>query len=124
MLSAIVLSPTDAASQKPVVGPAERVVVARVWATRNAAVLYCVEHLGSKHPEFKLGGSARSVVQFDGVLLEAVPCVACALIDLDGQVGIGVDVPPEVYKLVRLVLHMVHCLYTKYDGGFRHPFRA
>ena len=34
MVGAVVLSPTDAASQEPVVGAAQRVVVARAWAQR------------------------------------------------------------------------------------------
>ena len=41
------LSPTDAASQEPVVGSAKRVVVARARATRDAAVQHCLEYLGS-----------------------------------------------------------------------------
>ena len=40
-------------------------------------------------------GSARSVVQFEGVLPEAAPCVAYAPVDLDGRVGIVVDVHPR-----------------------------
>ena len=83
-------SPTDAASQEHVAGLAQRVVVVRARAPRDAAVQHCLEE------------SARSVVQFEGVLPEAAPCVAYAPVDLDGQIGIVVDVPPEVYKLVRL----------------------
>ena len=45
-------------------------------------------YLGSEHPDFGLEGSARSVVQFQGVLPEATSCVVYAPIDLDGQVGI------------------------------------
>ena len=88
MVGAIVLSPIDAASQDPVVGSAQRVVVARARAPRDAAVQHCLEYLGSQHPDFELEGSARSVVQFEGVLPEAAPCVAYASVDLDGQVGI------------------------------------
>ena len=103
MVGTIVLSPTDAASQEPVVGSAQRVVVARARAPRDAAVQHCLEYLGSSHPDFKVEGSARSVVQFEGVLPEAAPCVTYAPVDLDEQqVGIVVDVSPEVYKLVRL----------------------
>ena len=36
----------------------------------------------------------------------------CICADLDGQVGIVVDVSPELYKLVRLVVHLARCLYT------------
>ena len=49
-------------------------------------------------------------------------CVAP--VDLDGQVGIVVDVSPEVYKLVRLVVHLALCLYAEYGGGLRHPLRG
>ena len=47
MVGAIVLSPTDAASQEPVVGSAQRFVVARARAPRDAVVQYCLEYLGS-----------------------------------------------------------------------------
>ena len=47
MVGAIVLSPTDAASQKPVVDSAQRVVVAPARASRDTAVDYCLEYLGS-----------------------------------------------------------------------------
>ena len=100
MVGAIVLSPTDAASQEPVVGSAQHVVVARARASRHAAVQHCLEYLDSYHPSFELEGSARSVVQFEGVLPEAAPCVAYAPVDLDGQVGILVDVSPEVVVVV------------------------
>ena len=106
MVGAIVLSPTDAASQEPVVGSAQRVVVARARAPRDVAVQHCLEYLGSWHPDFELEGSARSVVQFEGVLPEAAPCFAYAPVDLDGQVGVVVDVSSKVYKLVRLVVHL------------------
>ena len=78
-------------SQEPVVGSAQGVVVARA-----RAVQHCLERLGSQHPDFELEGSARSVVHFEGVLPEAAPCIACAPVDLDGQAGIVIDVPPEV----------------------------
>ena len=71
--------------------------------------------LGSQHPDFELEGSARSIVQFEGVLPKAAPCVAYATVDLDGQVGIVVDVSPEVYKLVRLVVHLARCLQVTYQ---------
>ena len=80
------------------VGLAQRVVVARARAPRDAAVQHCHEYLDSEHPEFELEGTARSVVQFEGVLPEAAPsCVAYARVDLDGRVGIVVDVPPKLY---------------------------
>ena len=57
--------------------------------------------------DFELERSARSVVQFEGELPEAASCVAYAPVDLDGQFGIiVVDVPPEVYELIRLVVDM------------------
>ena len=68
MVDAIVLSPTDAASQEAVVGSAQRVVMARAWALRDAAVQHCLEYLGSEHSDLDLEGGARSVVQFEGVL--------------------------------------------------------
>ena len=120
----IVLLPTDAASQEPVVGSAQCVVVVRARAPRDAAVQHCLEYVGSERPEFVLEGSARSVVQFEGVLPEAVLRAEYAPVDLDGQVGIVVDVPPEVYKLVRLVVHLVRCLYAEYGCGLRHPLHA
>ena len=46
MVGAIVLSPIDAASQDPVVGSAQRVVMARARAPRDAAVQHCLEYLG------------------------------------------------------------------------------
>ena len=92
----VVLSPTDGASQEPVVGLAQRVVVAGARAPRDTAVQHCLNYLGSQHPDFELEGGARSVIQFEGVLSEAAPCVAYAPVDLDGQVDIVVDVSPEV----------------------------
>ena len=124
MVGAIVHSPTDAVSQEPVAGSAQRIVVARARAPRDAAVQYCLEYLGSEHPYFELEGSAWSVVQFEGVLPEAAPCVAYASIDLDGQVAIVVDVPLGVYELVGLIIHLARCLYAEYGGGLRHPLRA
>ena len=115
------LSPNDTASQEAVVGSAQRVVVARAQVPRDAAVQDCLEYLGSEHPDFELEGSAQSVVQFEGIIPKASPCVVYAPIDLDGQVSFVVDVPPEVYELVRLV---VHCLYAEWGGGLRHPLRA
>ena len=112
MVGAIVLSPTDAASQEAVVGWAERVVVARARAPRDLVPQhYRLEYFGCYHPDFDLEGGARSVVQFEGVLPKAAPCVAYAPVDL------VVGVPPEVYELVRLVVHLVGCFYAEYDGG-------
>ena len=105
-------------------GSAQRVLVARAWAPRDAAVQPCREYLGSEHPDFELEGSTRLVVEFEGVFPEDTPCVAYKPVDLEGHVGIVVDVPPEVYELVRLVVHLAHCLYAEYGVGLRYPFRA
>ena len=95
MVGAIVLSSADAASQEPVVCSAQRVLVARTRAPRDAAVQHCLEYLGSWHPDFELVRSARSVVQFESVLPEAAPCVAYASVDLDGQDDIWLMFPPR-----------------------------
>ena len=95
MVGTTILSLTDAASQEAVVGSAQCVAVARARDPRGAVVQHCLEYLGSEHPDFELEGSPRSVVQLEGVLPEAVPCVAYASIDLDGQVSIAVNVPPR-----------------------------
>ena len=63
---------------------AQCVVVARARAPRDAAVQHCIEYLDSEHPDFELEGSARSAVQFEGLLKEAAPCLAYAPIGLDG----------------------------------------
>ena len=47
MVGAIALSPTNAASQEPMVGSAQCVIVAGARAPRDAAVQHCVEYLGS-----------------------------------------------------------------------------
>ena len=72
-VGAIVLSPTDdAAIQEAVMDSAQCVVVvASARAPRDATVQHCLEYLGSEHPDFELEESARSVVQFEGVLPEA-----------------------------------------------------
>ena len=92
MVGAIVLSPTDSASQEAMVGSAQYVVAARARDPRDAAVQYCLEYLlGSEHPDFEFEGSARLVVQFESILPEAAPRVAYAPIDLDGHVSIVVE---------------------------------
>ena len=114
----------DTASQGPVVGSAQRVAVVCAWAPRDAVVQYCLEYLGTKDPDFELEGSTRSVVQLEGVLPEPALCVAYAPVDLDSQVGVVVDVPPEVCEFVRLVVLLADCLYAKYGVGLRHSLRA
>ena len=103
---------------------AQSVIVARARAPRDAAVQHCLEYPDSYHPGFEHEESARPVVQFEGVLVEAAPCVAYAPVDLDGPVDIVVDVSLEVYKLDRLVVHLTRCLYTECGGGLRHPLSA
>ena len=61
MVGAIIVSQIDAASQEAVVNSAQRVVVARARALRDAVVQHCLEYLGFEHPGFELVGSARSV---------------------------------------------------------------
>ena len=120
MVGAIVLSPTDAAgSQEALAGSARRVVVACARAPRNAAIHHCLEYLRSEHPYFEVEGSARSVVQFEGVLPEAAPCVAYAQIDLDEQVGIMADVPPEVHNsfVWLFTWHAAFTLNVAVDSG-------
>ena len=87
MVDAIVISPTDAASQEAVVGLAQRVVVARARAPRDATVQHRLECLGFSHPDFELEGGVLVVVQFEGVLPEPAPCATYAPVNLDGQVG-------------------------------------
>ena len=124
MVGAVVLSPNDAVNQEALVGSVQRVVVARARAPRDAAVKHCLEYFSSEHPDFELEGSARSVVQFEGVLPETAPCVVYAPMDLDGQFSIVLDVPPELYELVRLVLHLARCLNAERGGGLRYPLCA
>ena len=60
-----------------------------------------------------VGRTAWLVVQFEGVLPKVAPYVAHALVDLDGQASIVLDVSPEVYELVRLVVHLAGGLYAE-----------
>ena len=47
-----------------------------------------------------------------------------APVDFNGQVAILVNVSPEVYKLVHLVVHLARCLYAECGGELWHPLRA
>ena len=98
--------------------------MARARVPHDAAVQHCLEYLGSSHPDYELEGSVRSVVHFEDILPAAPTCVAYAPINLDGQISFVVDVPPEVYELVRLVVHLARCLYAECGDGLRHPLRA
>ena len=69
--------------------------MARARAPRDADVQHFLEHVGFQHPDLELEGSARSVVQYEGILPEAAPGVAYAPVDLDGQVDVVVDIPPR-----------------------------
>ena len=62
VVGASVLSPTDSASQKAVVGSSQRVVCARAQDPRDADVQHYLEYLDSSHPDLELEGGARSVV--------------------------------------------------------------
>ena len=96
----------------------------RLLHVTDTAARHCLEQLASSHPKFELDESTRSTVQFEGAHPEAVPCDVYAPVDLDDQVGVMVDVPPEVNELVRLVVHLAGCLYAEDGGGLRHPLRA
>ena len=112
MVGAVGLSLTNILWQEAGVDSAQGVVVVQARAPRFAAVQHYYEYLGPLHPEFELEGSARSVVQIEGVLPGAVPYVAYASDDLDGLSGVVVDVPTEVYELVGLVVHLAGCIYA------------
>ena len=62
MISVIVLSSTNGASQEDVVDTAQRVVMARTRAPRDAAVQHCIDYVGSEQPDFEIEEGARSVV--------------------------------------------------------------
>ena len=95
--------------------------MARAWDPRNAASI--VSSTSAVIILISSSRGARSVVQFEGVLPEAAPCDAYAPIELDGQVGISVDVPLEVHELVRLVVHLSRCLYADCGNGLLHLLR-
>ena len=65
-----------------------------------------------------LEGGARSVIRFEEVLPEAVPYVGYAPVDIDGPVGVLVDVSLKPCDLVRFVVHLAHRLYAEYE---QHP---
>ena len=46
VVCAFMLSPSDAAGQKAVVGSSQRIVVARAWAPRDATVQHRLENFG------------------------------------------------------------------------------
>ena len=81
-------------------------------------------HTTTITPIIFLSCSGDSVVQFEDLLPEAAPCVAYPPFDLNGHVDSEVGVPPEVYELVRLVVHLARCLYAEYGGRLRHFLRA
>ena len=92
MVGASALSPSDTVGQEALVGSTQSVVT---------AVQHCLEYFGFQHPDLELEGGARLVVQFEGILPETAPRVAYAPVDLDGQVGVVVDVPPEVIYFIK-----------------------
>ena len=60
IVDAVILSTTDAASQKAVVNTAQHIVVARLRALCDAAVQYCLDYIGPYHSGFEIEGK-RSV---------------------------------------------------------------
>lgn len=64
-----------------------------------------ISYFGFQHPDLKIQGSARAVGYFEGVLLEVTPGAAYTPVDSDGHVV--VDLPPEVYKIIRLAASVV-----------------
>ena len=121
MVGASALSPSDAAGQEAVEGSAQRVVVTRARAPRDTAVQHCLDYFGFHHPDLELEGGARLVVQFEGIRPETAPRVAYAPVDFDGQVGVVVYVPPELYEIVRLLVYLAGSLDAESGSGTRHP---
>ena len=76
----------------------------RARAQRDTAVQHCLDYFGFQPPDLELDGDARLVVQFEGIRPETTPRVAYAPVDLDRQVSVVIDVPPELYEIVRLLL--------------------
>ena len=102
VVSAIVPTPTDAASQESVVGSAQPVVVVRARAPRDAtnrtSLLSRVPRLLASI-YFELDGSVGCTVRGCTCGMEAAQCVAYAPVDLDGQVGIVVaGIPPCQFR--------------------------
>ena len=119
VVGASALSPSDAAGQEAVVGSAQRVVVTRARALRDTAVQHSLEFFGFQHPDLELEGGARSVVQFEGICPEVAPGVAYGPVDLDGQVGVVIDNPPEVNEIVCLFVYLAGSLEAE-CGGTHH----
>ena len=63
--------------------------MARARGPHDAVVQYCLEYLGSLHPDFDLDGSTQSIFS-SRVCVRKLrhACVAYASVNLDGQVGI------------------------------------
>ena len=108
VVGAIVLSPTDAASQEVAMDSTQRVVVASARATRNAAVENCLEYpsalgIRSLSSRGALCRSYSSMMRFRKlyhVLRKHW------LASMDRSAYIVVDTPPEVYKLVQFVVDL------------------
>lgn len=79
-----------------------RVSVARAWTPCDEAIQHCLEYFGIQHADLELERTTKSIAQLDGVIPEPAPGVAYTLVDFDGQVGVVVDVPLGVYKIVLL----------------------
>ena len=110
VVGTIVLSPTDAASQEGVVGSAQRVDVARAGAPCNAAVQHCSTLALSVRILSSSGALSRSYSSrvYFRKLHHALH--QRQLTSMDRLALFVVDVPPEVYQLVRFVVHLARCL--------------
>ena len=124
MVGAIACSPADAAIQEAVVGSAQRVVVACARGLDVMQPYSIVSSTSALSIRILSSRGALGRLSVGGCTSGAAPCAVYAPVDLDGQAGIVVDVPPEIYELVRLVIHLASCLYAEYGGGLRHSLPA
>ena len=114
MVGAIILSPTDAASLRVMVGPAQRGIEANAYGlhvTQPYSILSSTSALSIRVLSSRgaLGRSYNSRVYFRK-LHHAMRMRR--LTSMDRSAFFVVDVPPEVYELVRLVVHLARCLYA------------
>lgn len=65
-----------------------------------------LENLGFRVPALRLKGGTRSVIRLEGILPEAAPVVACALVDFDEHVGFMVYGSPELKVIVFLFVRL------------------
>ena len=97
--------------------------MAHARAPRDAAVQHCLEYSGSSLPEFELEGGARSVVQFKGVYFQKLHHALRMRrsTSVDRSVVLWLKFP-QVYELVRLVVHLAGSFYVGYRGSSDIPF--